>query len=133
MAVNNNLFPPIVSTYMPAFLIGSGNILKDTCRVYFSLSNFNSKADIKNVQVTVSNQNTNLSMLNPSKYPCEIMITTLQEDITRETIDRYYIDIKKEDMVNETFEINQYYKVQIRFTGKNATDVSLSTPQAIDS
>ena len=42
MAVNNNLYPPIVATYMPAFLINSGNAVKDTCRVYFSISAYNS-------------------------------------------------------------------------------------------
>ena len=32
MAININLYPPIVNTYMPAFLVD------DVCRVYFSLS-----------------------------------------------------------------------------------------------
>ena len=27
-----NLYPPMVDTYMPAFLIGSGDTVKDTCR-----------------------------------------------------------------------------------------------------
>lgn len=133
MAINNNLYPPIVDSYMPAFLIDSGNALKDTCRVYFSLSAFNSFNDIKdNAQVIVRNQNTNLSMLNPEKYPCEVMLTTVHEDVTRKTDDKYYIDITKNDMVNDKFEINQYYKVQIRFTGANAASVSLATPQQID-
>ena len=59
MAIVNNLYPPICDTYMPAFLIDNA----DGCRVYFSLSAFNSLSDIKNVQVTVRNQATNASML----------------------------------------------------------------------
>ena len=30
----NNLYPPIIDTYMPAF------IRDNTCKVYFSISNF---------------------------------------------------------------------------------------------
>ncbi len=43
MAAINNLYPPIVDTYMPAFLINSENAEKNICRVYFSLSLFNTQ------------------------------------------------------------------------------------------
>jgi len=43
MAVGNNLYPPIIATYMPAFVRTS------PCKVYFSLSSFNSPEDIMNV------------------------------------------------------------------------------------
>ena len=132
MAVNINLYPPVVETYMPAFLIGSSDIQKNTCKVYFSISLYNSLKDIKNAQVTVANQNTNLSVLNKNKYPCEIMLTDIKTDLTRVSNDKYYIEIKTDD-IEEGFQINQYYKVQIRFTSINASNVSLDTPQAIDS
>lgn len=132
MAVNINLFPPVVETYMPAFLIGSSDIQKNTCRVYFSISLYNSLNDIKNAQVTVTNQNTNLSVLNKNKYPCEIMLTNIKTDLTRVSDDKYYIEIKPSD-IEEGFQINQYYKVQIRFTATAASNVSLNTPQKIDS
>lgn len=121
MATTINLYPPIVETYAPAFLIGSGTD-KDICRVYFSLSMFNTTAEIANVQVSVRNQYTNLSVLNKTKYPSEIMIAALQEDATRTSDDRYYIEIKKADIQGGDFEINQYYKVQLRFT-QNHKDV----------
>lgn len=132
MAVNINLYPPVVDTYMPAFLVGSSDIQKNTCRVYFSISLYNSLNDIKNAQVTVANQNTNLSVLNKSKYPCEIMLTDIKTDLTRVSDDKYYIEIKTND-IEEGFQINQYYKVQIRFTAAGAANVSLDAPQAIDS
>ena len=132
MAVNINLYPPVVDTYMPAFLVGSSDIQKNTCRVYFSISLYNSLNDIKNAQVTVANQNTNLSVLDKSKYPCEIMLTDIKTDLTRVSDDKYYIEIKTSD-IEEGFQINQYYKVQIRFTAAGAANVSLDTPQAIDS
>lgn len=132
MAVNINLFPPVVETYMPAFLVGSSDSQKNTCKVYFSISLYNSLNDIKNVQVTVANQNTNLSVLNKNKYPCEIMLTDIKTDLTKASDDKYYIEIKPSD-IEEGFQINQYYKVQIRFTAVGASNVSLDTPQAIDS
>ena len=132
MATNINLYPPVLDVYMPAFLVGSSDIQKNTCRVYFSISLYNSLNDIKNAQVTVANQNTNLSVLNKSKYPCEIMLTDIKIDLTRTSDDKYYIEIKPSD-IEEGFVINQYYKVQIRFSAAGAADVSLDTPQAIDS
>lgn len=119
MATNINLYPPIVETYIPAFLIGSDTD-KDICRVYFTLSMFNTTTEIANVQVSVRNQYTNLSVLSKTKYPSEIMIAALQEDATRISDDRYYIEIKKTDIQGGDFEINQYYKVQLRFTHKDA-------------
>lgn len=110
MAININLYPPIVNTYMPAFLADG------TCRIYFSLSQYNTKADIKNVQVTLRKQDVNDSMLDRSQYPSEIMITPLFEDTTRKSNDRYYIEITANDVQNEKWEINTYYRVQMRFT-----------------
>ena len=36
MAITNALYPAVIDTYMPAFLIDSGDLEKDTCKVYFS-------------------------------------------------------------------------------------------------
>ena len=133
MAILNNLYPPIVDTYAPAFLVDSASSSKNTCRIYFSISLYNSYSDIKNAQITICNQNTNASVLNEEKYPSDIMLTNIYEDRERESDDKYYIEIKKSDMINEIFEINQYYKVQIRFTSIDAENINISTPQAIDS
>lgn len=133
MAVVNNLYPPVIESFMPAFLVDSEVESKNTCRVYFSLSLFNTTEEIKNCQVTVRNQKTNLSALNPDKYPSEVMITDLKTDINRQTDDKYYIDLKPEDMVNNNFIIDQYYKVQIRFTDNEAEDPPISAEtQPID-
>ena len=131
MATTINLYPPIVETYAPAFLIGSGTD-KDICRVYFSLSMFNTTAEIANVQVSVRNQYTNLSVLSKTKYPSEIMIVALQEDATRTSDDRYYIEIKKTDIQGGDFEINQYYKVQLRFTQNHEDVLPVPTDGKLD-
>ena len=88
MSISNNLYPPIINTYMPSF------IRSDVCRVYFSLSDFNKFDDVKNnVQVVVNDKNTNQSVLNPSTYPAGIKITTLQEDKSINGNMRYFIEI----------------------------------------
>ena len=134
MAVTTNLYPPIVETYMPAFLVGSEETEKNICRIYFSLSMFNSLNQIKNVQVSLRNQSTNLSALNPELYPSEIMITNILEDVNINTANKYYIEIKPSDIINNNFIIDQYYKVQLRFTNTDASEVPFQEgePQAID-
>lgn len=132
MSVLTNLYPPIVDTYAPAFLINSGMSEKDTCRVYFKLSPYNNITDIVNAHVTVRDQNTNMSMLDRTQYPCEVMLTDVYTDETVTGDYKYYIKILKSDMQGNNFEIDQYYKVQIRFTGTDAEPVSLTVPQSID-
>lgn len=123
--VNNNLFPPIVDTFTPAFVLGQ----KSVCRVYFQLSLYNSYADIKGVQVIVQNQKTNASVLKKDLYPTGILFTQLQEDVTRTGADRYYITISNNDIEGDGFTLKTYYKVQIRFstvTTSSPTDTWLS-------
>lgn len=129
MAININLYPPIIDTYAPAFLVDSGTN-KDICRIYFTLSQFNTMEDIANIQVTVRSQYTNLSVLDKSKYPSEIMITNIKEDTTKTSDDKYYIELNKTDIQGGKFEINQYYKVQMRFTHKDAP--AAPSNQALD-
>lgn len=133
MAATNALYPAVIETYMPAFLIDSGDIEKDICKVYFSISQYNSFSDIVNAQVSVRNQNTNISVLNPLKYPCEVMLTNIYEDSSVTTDAKYYVKIQKTDIENNNFKIDEYYKVQIRFTDTEAEEVSMAIPQAIDS
>ena len=111
--LNITLYPPQIPTYQNAF------VLTSKCRIYFSLSIYNSYKDIQNnAQVTVSNQNTNQSVLSLIKYPNEIKLCDVKIDNTKSS-DKYYIEIEPEDLQNG-FQINQYYKVQIRFTSADA-------------
>lgn len=111
MAVLSNFYPPIVETYMPAF------VNTQPCRVYFALSQYINKEDIKGIHVVVRNQYTNLSALDPIKYPSEMMLLsgTLNEDVSVKTDYKYYIEINDDDIKNG-FTDNLYYKVQIRFS-----------------
>lgn len=73
--INNNLYPPIFKkSYVPAFV--------GKCRIYFSISIYNSLTNINQnaVQVIVQNQKTNQSVLKHSLYPSGIKITSLGID-----------------------------------------------------
>lgn len=113
--IGNNLYPPIVSTWMPAF------IRSTPCNIYFSLSIYNNIKDIANAQVVVNNQNDNRSALSMEMYPTGVKICDIQTDTSR-TDDKYYIQIKPSDLTSGVFNLNQFYKVQIRFTSTEATE-----------
>lgn len=51
----DNLYPPVIDTYMPAFIIAQDKDKSDSyCDVYFSLSNYNAKGSgIQSVWVSV--------------------------------------------------------------------------------
>ena len=92
--INNNLYPPIFNkSYMPAFVKENG------CRVYFSISSYNSLAEIKNkVQVSVQNQKTNQSVLLEELYPSGVMLKPLVIDTNKNGNDIYYVDIANGDI-----------------------------------
>ena len=112
--LGNNLYPPIFKkAYIPAF------DKNGECRVYFSLSVYNSLNDFahyKNangeiaskgvadlVQISIQNQNTNYSALNLNRYPSGIMNTTMYEDTSLKTDERYYVKISAQDLEGEEF------------------------------
>ena len=134
--INNNLYPPIFNrSYMPAFVRENG------CRVYFSISIYNSLAEmhhtsstssqINAVQVTVQSQKTNQTVLKTSSYPSGIKLTNLNIDATRNGDDIYYVDILNSD-IQGGFNLNQYYKVQIRFTSSEASNPPTDQTKGID-
>lgn len=137
--LNYTLFPPIFRTsWMPAF------DRTTSCRVYFSLSEYNSRDEIKYVQITVRKQNSNLPALRYTpptdtdilngvnfNYPTGIKITTqIKVDEERETDDRFYVEIEPKDLESGEFEVNEFYKIQIRFVNKNAE--TLTPEQLLD-
>lgn len=115
MSVSSNLYPPIISTYMPAF------IRTEKCKITFSLSSLNKSSDIKNVQMIVKYQSNNLSALDDNKYFSEIKICSLNVDTSDSNT--YYVELLPEDLETGIFENNQFYQIQLRFTDKQAENV----------
>ena len=127
--VVNNLYPPILPDTQSAFLRTGA-----TYKIYFALSQYNNLEDIKNVQISLINQKTNRSALNPSKYPSEIKIINNENNNFHKISDsqsdyNYYIELStaqaNSDIINRYFQVNQYYIVQMRFT---LNDPQVSNP-----
>lgn len=116
MALMSNLYPPICPDTIPAF------IRTKSCKIYFSLSMYNSAADIKNVQISLVNQRTNASALKTSAYPSGIKIASLYYDPDVRGDYNYYVQINPSDLAEGSFGLNQFYKVQLRFTSQSASN-----------
>ena len=112
-----NLYPPIFGeSYIKVAIAGSSYV-----RIYFQLSDLNTLDDMKNVaQVTVRDQITNENVL-AAEYLIGIAGRRIQEDNTIEGKQRYYITIYNTAITNG-FVANKYYKIQVRFIGKNAAN-----------
>ena len=114
MSIVANLYPPLVPDSQAAF------ITTKPCRIYFALSIYNSFFDIKNVQISLINQKTNSSAFDIQKYPFGIKIAELKEDYLINNDYRYYVEISSQDLPNQkTFDLNTFYKVQLRFTSND--------------
>ena len=114
MSIVANLYPPVVLDAQPSFN------RNNACRIYFALPVYNSYSDIKNVQISIVNQKTNLSEFSSSAYPCEIKLAAPQVDESITTNYKYYVVIEPADLVSGNFKLNQFYKIQLRFTSVNA-------------
>jgi len=114
MAITSNLYPPLVNDTMPSF------IRTKTCRIYFSLSNYNSANDIQNVQISLINQKTNFSAFDSTSYPSGIKIASMIHDSSIQNDYSYYVEITTNDLAEKVFGLNQFYKVQLRFTSTSA-------------
>ena len=125
MALLSNLYPPIMPSVIPSF-IGT-----QVCKIYFAISKYNSSRDISNVQISLIDVKTNQTVFKDSLYPVGIKLAELQYDSQVKDDYCYFITISPLDLVGNKFELNKYYKVQLRFTSVNADAISLQTPQAI--
>ena len=114
MAINSNIYPPLLQDTLPAF------IRTQSCKIYFSLSVYNSLADIQNAQITIVNQQTNASAFKTDLYPSGIKIASIVYDSSVQGDYCYYVQINPSDLINNEFELDQFYKIQLRFTSKSA-------------
>lgn len=133
MAVVSSLYPPLIETFMPAFPHGG------PAPVTFSFSPYNSISEIKKIHVSLVNQKTNQSAFknsfnnNGNIIFNSIWILTFNQNGTKNmkvnlTNNTCTIYIPKELLKgdSQTFVVDNYYKVQIRFDGSTATPNSTS-------
>lgn len=110
----SNLYPPILETYLPTFIVREGG----TIQVPFSFSKFNSRKDVSSiVQVSITRQDSNISAL-ADKYKTKTYFTKI-EGKTEE----YYITIPQNVFKNGKPESETYYKLQMRFISSDGDGI----------
>lgn len=111
------LYPPIVESSMPAFIANKNAV----CRVYFSLSQFNTRNHFKNAQVSVVKQDSGLSVVNRTdgeRYRATGIILNVPVYQTEQE-NLWYIEILNEDIGYQTAQgwtVGWFYKIQIRLS-----------------
>ena len=111
----HTLFPPVVSTFMPAFTTEEQGV-----KIYFSYPVYSS-IDKKNtaLQVTVTRQDNNINALKDTTgvlFYCFSSDESLDYKIfEEEETKQYYFIIDKEEIATGSFSTDIFYKVQIRF------------------
>ena len=112
----SGLFPPVLDTYMPAFLKDAGYF-----KVNFDISDFNSAGDISTkVQVSVRDQYSNENLL---KSPIEIAFVDYEIDTNT---NQKYVKINQDDLIGSSFVIGKIYKIQLRFISSTAQNINQS-------
>lgn len=112
------LYPPIVDSYMPAFQDA-------TCRIYFSLSKYNSISDVKSIHISVCKQSTGMNVVNKSDdislgHYRSTGIIIANNGIKRDSIDAenlYYFEIDNSD-IKDGWQVGWIYKIQLRLSLK---------------
>lgn len=113
------LYPPIIKSSLPAFNY------KNSVRIYFAISTYNSLSDIAQAQVTVKYQKNNRNAMNTTRYPNKIkccaitQVTAQQDQAVAATLAHYYIELSPDDLVDGYFDPSLIYKVQLRFSSRS--------------
>lgn len=116
------LYPPIVESSIPAFIVKEDAV----CRVYFSLSQFNTRNHFKNVQVSIVKQDSGLSVVNRIDglhYRATGIILNVPVHST-EQYNLYYIEIMNEDIGYQNIQgwtAGWLYKIQLRLSNAEYT------------
>lgn len=121
VSIFNNLYPPVTEARQTAFIRTNG------AKLYFNVSNFNTTDSIAYVQLRAYRQDNGSAILDKDVYPEQIKTYSFQEvhDVlasTQRTGDENYpyaITLEPIHLKDSSFEINQYYKFQIRFITEN--------------
>ena len=140
----NSLYPPIVDTYTPSFVAYYGtrenengtqySVRKGYCNIYFYLSPYNSKEEIKSIWVSIVNSATNKTVLAKQTEVYKTTADNMQMDPTSPPENpRYYIRLGASYLQGKTWDLDTLYKIQVRFCSQNFDNTSANINKYIDS
>ena len=148
---STTLYPPIVNAYMPAFQVTPGpiSVKDDKCPIDFSISKYNTASEIKQIQISISKQDTGVNVLAlndtiDTEYPYKsryrstgILLIDIPDNglVFDEngicTIDLYDSDLDCSLEGDEGFIPGWMYKVQMRFSYQRYSDEADQKTQAV--
>ena len=109
------LYPPIVDNFLPAFVAEDNAV----CKVYFSLSKFNSRNDFETVHVAIYKQDSGLNVVNKKdsndRYRTSGIIINVSAKQVMSEENQYYIELTKDDII-DGWQIGWIYKIQLRLS-----------------
>lgn len=109
------LYPPIVDNFLPAFVAEDSAV----CKVYFSLSKFNSSDDFKTVHVAIYKQDSGLNIVNKKdsndRYRASGIIINVSAKQVMSEENQYYIELTKDDII-DGWQMSWIYKIQLRLS-----------------
>ena len=130
------LYPPIVDSSMPAFNANG------SCRVYFSLSKFNSSSDIGTVQVSIVKQSTGMNVVKlednteseQKRYRTTGIILDLRPGVVQGENNLYYVDLINDDLSSIVGDKQGWipgwvYKIQLRLTAAGCSYQETGIPE----
>ena len=120
------LYPPIVDSYMPAFLATSNNI-----KIYYRLSKFNAGTDIKSVHISIVKQGSGANIVNTNnsdgRYRATGIILNVSPQLEGDNL--YSVTISPSDLKNNAWDVGWIYKVQLRLSAVSITNSSENQAQ----
>lgn len=112
---SNILYPPTVDSTAPAFIATESS----ACRIYFSLSKFNTSSDFECAHVAIFKQDSGLNVvnkqLNNDRYRASGIIINVPVIKVEGYDNKYYIEIINNDVING-WQAGWVYKVQLRLS-----------------
>lgn len=132
MSIINNLYPPIIDTYTPAFKVlwktydvkRNNEIVAQNvtgymgvCKIYFSLSPLNDFNEIESAWVSIVDPRTNKTVLNNATG-----FVKYSKEYIHLDGDRYYVSLSQKYLIDYKWELDTTYKIQIRFCSKDITN-----------
>lgn len=117
---NATLYPPIVGSWVSSFEYNTN------VNIPIDLSGYNSLSEINGVQLSISYQDTNTSAIDINEWDAQIVVLQDLSDITNiiktDANGKYYITVNKTYLKSDIWQIDRYYKLQIRFMDAETPD-----------
>lgn len=110
------LYPPIAESYSPAFIAKEDSV----CKIYFSLSKFNSSTDFTSAHFTVLKQGSGANMVNKktngeNRYRNAGIVLNVPVVKVEDKDNLFYIEVLNEDILGG-WEIGTIYNIQLRLS-----------------